>query len=161
MKTRLITSMAIALLLIAVLSLPAVAVDVWKSAYVNVNSDISVTLADAGASGIQFGSVDADGSTHGDSDQSDGTPAIGVDVDSNVSVNISIMGTTTDTLALDNWKYSTQFDQSDIASVTGSFVKVYEDVGTETYAVYHWITIPADTTAGSYSANITYRVDTG
>jgi hypothetical protein len=164
MKKRLILSLATALLLIATLALPAVAADERTvTGSVSVGETISITLTDASPNaGISFGTVTANSTlVYGDEDQSDGTPAIQVVVepDTNVgNVDIGIMGSTTEALSLDNWQYSTLFDQSDIASITGTYVIVYNDVAPDnSYDFYHWITVPDGTAAGDYTASISYK----
>jgi len=166
MKTRLIMSLAIALLLIATLALPAVAAEETeaKTAYVTVNDPevINISLTDVGTEGIQFGTVISDGSTYGDESQDDGVPAIAVEVETGTSVNvdISIMGSTVGALTIDNWKYSTDFGQSDITGLSGTYDEVYSNQGIGSYAFYHWITVPSGTTATSYTADVTYKVAT-
>jgi hypothetical protein len=163
MKKRLIISLAIALLLIATLALPAIAADNEESVQgnVSVGETISITLNDAiPNTGIYFGSVTANGSTYGDKDQSDGVPAIQVEVadETNVTVDIGIKGSTTDDLELSNWKYSTLFDQSDIASIPDTYSAVYFGAAAgSTNDFYHWITVPTNTPAGDYSATISYK----
>jgi hypothetical protein len=162
MKKRLIISLAIALLLIATLALPAIAADNEQSVQgnVSVGETISITLSDPSDDGIRFGSVTADNSTYGDVDQSDTIYAIEVNIasETNVTVDIGIKGATTDALTIDHWKYSTQYDQSDIASLTGAYVGVYAGaIAGNSYGVYHWITVPTNTLAGDYTATISYK----
>src|SRR3972149_10553357 len=139
MKRRLIAILAITLTLIVMLSLPAVAEterSVDASVTVSEPEIINITLTDAGVAGIQFGSVaPSDIEIHGDVAQIVGTPAIKVNVaaETNVQVDISIMGSTTGALALSNWKYSKLFDKSDIASITGSYTEAYDNVGDGSY----------------------------
>jgi hypothetical protein len=164
MKKRLILSLAIALLLVAILAVPAVAAETSTTASVEVGETISITLSDPSSDGINFGPVTANGSTYGDIDQSEGTPAIQIVVvaDTNVNVNIGIKGSTTDALALSYWQYSSNYTQNDIAGLTTSYAGVYTDKGPGTYGFYHWITVPTNTPAGTYTANISYEaVKTG
>lgn len=159
MIKRLILTLAIVLMLTATIALPAVAEEKTIDASVTVvpTDVISISLNDPAPSGIQFGSVTAN-ATYGAQGQSNGTPAIQVVVESgtNVNVDIGIKGTTGGTLAISNWKYSTLFNQSDIASLTTSGTVVYSNKGVGSYAFYHWLTVPAETAAASYTASITY-----
>jgi hypothetical protein len=165
MKKRLILSLAIALLLIATLALPAVAANEESvTGSVMVGETVSITLTDAGTTGINFGSVTANGTTYSDTDQSSGTPAIKVVVgaETNVSVDIGIKGSTTGSLTLDNWKYSTTFGGAQ-TSITTSYFKVYGPVGASSSSdFYHWVAVPALTAADTYTATISYKaVKTG
>jgi hypothetical protein len=155
-------------MLVIIMALPAIAAEEVESmgASVSVGETVSISLVDAGGTGhegIRFGSVQPDGNTYGDTDQTNGTPAIKVKVENetNVSVDISIMGSTAGSLSLTNWKYSKLFDKSDIASLTGSYIEVYDSAakGSEN-AFYHWITVPVGTTSGSYSATVNYKAAT-
>jgi hypothetical protein len=167
---RIIISLILSLLLVSVFALPVAAQQEQSTtASVSVNEYISITLTDAGdpitGTGINFGSVNP-GSTYGDVDQSSGTPAIKVNVGSetNVNVDIGIKGTTvTGTIALAEWKYSTDFAQTDIAGLTVDYVGVYSNVGAgSSNNFYHWITVPAGTIAGSNSITVSYKaVKTG
>lgn len=164
MKARLIVSLVIALVLVAVLAAPAMAVEQTAPASVTVNEFISITLEDPGDAGINFGNVNppATGTTtYGDVAQSDGTPAVGVTVDTgtNVDVDISIKGAlTSGTLTLSNWKYSLTFAGAKTsipaAYGTADYTNVTADT-TESY--YHWVDIPAGTAAGSHQITVTYK----
>jgi hypothetical protein len=158
---KILISAALALMLVAAIAMPAVAADTQSvGASVTVGAVISITLTDAGTSGINFGPVQPDDGTHGDVDQSSGTPAIKVVVgaETNTPVDIQIMGSTAGTLGLSNWKYSKLFNQSDIASLTGSYVAVYTNVAAgSSNDFYHWVTVPSTTQAGSYSATVSYK----
>ena len=166
MKKRLITTLAIVLMLAATLSLPAVAADeeqVTASVTVLTSEIINITLTDPGAAGIQFGSVVPSATAiYGAEDQDGVTPAIQVKVENgtNVLVDISIKGSTAGVLTLENWKYSTAFNQSDIASIPDTYNEVYDTKGPGSYPFYHWISVPVGTTATSYSATISYKAET-
>ena len=120
---------------------------------------ISITLTDAGDEGIIFGEVDPGSENVGDVSQNANTPAVGVWVGSEtaVSVNISIRGTTTDTIPLNKWKYSTTFDGTKY-SINSTYDVVYSGVSSNnTYAFYHWVDVPEDTLPGSYNCTISYK----
>lgn len=157
---RLLISLMIVLLLVGLIAMPVLA-DTEKSvtASVTVSEVVSITLTDTGTQGINFGMLNA-GDTHkGDTDQSDGTPAVQVNIGSetNVNVDIGIKGTTTGALALSNWKYSTTFAGTP-ASLTGSYVAVYTNSAAGSgNAFYHWIDLPAGTPAGTYNCTTYYK----
>jgi hypothetical protein len=151
-------------MLMAVMVMPAMAeVEQQATASVSVDEFISITLSDEGTSGINFGSVDPDGSTYGDLDQSDGTPAIEVVVggETNVSVDIGIKGETAGALALTNWKYSETFGGAK-TSLPAAYAAVYTAEGVGSYDFYHWVTVPNATASGTYNATVYYKaVKTG
>ncbi len=128
---------------------------------------ISITLSDPGSDGIDFGEVDPGSENVGDVLQDDGVPAVTVTVapETDVAVDIGIMGTVTSgDLELSNWKYSQDFEKTTIASLTGSpHVAVYTNkVANDICAFYHWITVPAGTTAGEHTVQVSYKaVKTG
>lgn len=162
MKKRLIFSLAIALLLVATLTLPAVAAtEDSRTASVTVGAVMSITLTDPPAAGINFGSLTPPITGAGDVAQSDGTPAIEVVVGSetNVQVDIGIKGTWTSGLALSNWKYSTTFAGTK-TSLLITYVKIYGPlpIGASTSDVYHWIDVPSGTTSGAHSITVNYKV---
>lgn len=161
---KLLISAVLALTLIALMAAPVMAdQEQSTTASVSVNEVVSITLSDAGASGINFGSLNQGDTDEGDLDQSDGTPAIAVVVESetNVNVDIGIKGSTSSALALANWKYSATFAGTP-TSIPETYAAVYSDQGDGTYAFYHWITIPVEIDAGTYNATVYYKaVKTG
>jgi len=157
---KLAISIAVSLMLVALLAVPAIAAEEETSttATVAVNEFVNITLAGS----IGFGSVEPPVTQQGTVGQSDGSPAITITVepDTNVDVDISIKGAiNSGTLALSNWFYSTQYDKSDIAALTGSYVEVY-DTATGTSDFYHWISVPAGTDSGDHSVSVSYKAET-
>lgn len=155
---KLVISVLTALILVAVLTMPAVAVEeVSTTASVNVGDVISITLA----GGIDFGTVTPPVTRQGTLGQVDGSPSVNITVESetNLIIDIGIKGTlTAGDLALSNWEYSTQFDKSDIAELTTSYVEVYGDkVADDICNFYHWITVPDGTTSGSHTVSVSYK----
>lgn len=162
---KLLISVLTALLLIALLAVPAVAAEDETSttASVTVGDVVSITIA----GGLNFGSI-APGSDNVDGAlaQTAGNPAIEITIvsETNVQVDVGITGNVTSgSLALSNWKYSTQFDKSDIASLTGpaTYVEVYSDQGPSGSDIvldfYHWISVPDGTTAGTHTVEVSYK----
>jgi Tfp pilus assembly protein FimT len=160
---RLLISLAVVAVLIGVIAAPVMA-DQEQSvgASVSVNEVVSITLSDAGTSGINFGNLSQGDTDQGDVDQSEGTPAIGVVVESETSVNvdIGIKATGADTEV--DWKYTKTFTETPTVEIPDTYGAVYSNQGDGTYAFYHWITIPGTTLAGTYNATIYYKaVKTG
>jgi hypothetical protein len=164
MKKRLITSLAIALILIATLALPALAIqEDSTTATVHVSETVSISLAGS----IAFGTLSAGTTEAGASGQGDGTPAITftVEEETNTNVDIAIKGAIdVGNLALINWLYSTDYAKTDLAGLTTDYAdnKAYTNVGNGDYAFYHWITIPSDADAGDQQITVSYKaVETG
>lgn len=161
---RLSFSILVALILVTVMTMPVAAVEEQQvGASVDVNAVVSITLTDAGDSGLDFGAVEPGAEDVGEKDQSDGTPAIQVVVESetNTDVDIGIKGAATGSLALAEWEYSLTFGGTKI-SLTGSYVEEYTAVGVGSNDFYHWVDVPAGTAAGSQGCTVYYKaVETG
>jgi hypothetical protein len=158
MKKRLILSLAIALLLIATLALPAVAAEDEQqvTGSVSVGETISITFTGA----INFGSLspgDTEISASGQTDNT--TPAITITVEdeTNINVDIGIKGViTTGSIPLNDWLYGTDFTKTGIGLST-DYAKVYSDVGHGDYKFFHWITIPSNALAGTHTVEVSYK----
>ncbi len=159
---KLIISILTALILVAVMAMPAVAVEDTQTvpASVSVNDVVSITLA----GGISFGSVVPPVVEQGTTGQVDGSPSVNITIESetNVEVDVGIMGTITagTNLTLDNWKYSTVFETS-LIGLTGSYAEVYSDQAASGSAIvlnfYHYITVPDGTPSGLHTVDVSYK----
>jgi len=163
---RILVSAIISIVLLATFALPVFAVseETNTTASVTVGAIISITLQDANNDGIQFGTVEpSDTEIFGDVAQSDGTPAIGVTVQSetNTRVDLNIKGEVSGTFALSNWKFSTNYDQSDIRDLTSTYpdLPIYDEAPAGTYAFYQWVSVPVGTEAGTYTATIYFKAE--
>ena len=145
------------------MAVPAIAAEDEDSvtASVTVGEVVSITLTGGPISFV--GGQPGDVTDQGASGQSDGSPAIQVVVQSetNVDVDIAIKGTATGDLALANWKYTTSFSETPTISIPADYgTPIYSGVGDGSYDFYHWVTIPADTPAGSQGCTISYKAST-
>jgi spore coat protein U-like protein len=157
---KILVSILVALMLVAVMALPAIAAEEEASttASVSVGEIVNITLAGS----INFGSVTPPVTDQGANGQTDTNPAITITVesDTNVNVDISIMGAlTSGTLALSNWKYSGTYAGSKI-SIPASYSEVYDNVGDGVYAFFHWIDVPMGTTSGNHQISVSYKAET-
>jgi hypothetical protein len=149
---KLIISVLTALILVAVMVTPAIAQDneANTTASASVSEYVSISLG----GGIAF-----TGLNPGDTDVgADINPAVTITVEpeTNVTVDIGIMGSTTDAIPLANWMFSTDFITTH-TSLTGTYALAYDSVGDGAHDFYHWITVPADTPTGTYQATVYYK----
>lgn len=154
------SSIVIALSLVAVMTTPAMAADEQSvPANLNVNTFINITLVDAGTAGINFGSVDPGATSVGDVDQTTTTPAIRVCVgmDTNVQVDIWVRADVDIRIDITNWQYSTTYTAEKMG-LRPDYVSVYTAAERgDNKAFYHWIDIPEGTMGGSYAATVYYK----
>ena len=164
---RLLLSILVALMLVTVMAMPVSAVDQWDiGASVDVTAVVSITLTDPGDPGLDFGSVAPGTEDVGETEQSEGPPAIpaiqvAVESETNTNVDIGIMGAATGSLALAEWEYSLTYSGTK-TSLTGSYEPEYSNVGVGSYDFYHWVDVPVGTAAGSQGCTVYYKaVETG
>ena len=157
---RLLIPLVLAGAIAALTASPVLAADEQSvGASVTVGELVSITLADAGTSGINFGAAQPGTEDKGDADQSDGTPAISVVVESetNINVDIAVKGTATGSLDLSEWEYSTAFAGPNVSIPASYGSAVYADQGIGSYAFYHWVDVPAGTPSGSQICTVYYK----
>jgi len=161
MKMRLMTSLIIAILLIATLTLPAAA-DVLgnKTATVTVNSDISVTIIDGGAVNIVFGALDAGTTNNLDTTASDTIPSITLSVSGTSVVDLQVSGTDFGTgFAVSNAKFNNTYSTTGTIAMSTSPVQIADEVNPGTDVdLWFWLDVPASgVIAGSYSSTFTFE----
>ena len=165
MKRRLIFTLALALLLVATLSLPAIAADSGDvTASVTVNSVISITITDAGAAGIQFGSLSTGATDAPDAGANVTTASIVVNVASETTVNVDlqIKGTDFGTgFTVTNAKYSLTYAGAKVALST-SYTEFADNIAPSGAAtLWHWLDVPSSgVTAGLYNSTFSYKAVT-
>jgi hypothetical protein len=161
MKMRLMTSLAIAIFLIATLTLPAAA-DVLgtSNATVTVNSDISVTIIDGGASNIVFGALDAGTTDNPDTTANASVPSIRLSVSGTSVVDLQVSGTNFGTgFTVSNAKFNTTYSTTGTTAMSTSPVQIADEVNPGTNVdVWFWLDVPASgVIAGSYSSTFTFE----
>lgn len=165
---KLLISLAMVLVLVAVMTMPVMAVEQSEEASVTVNEFISFTITDNGATGINFGPV-APGTP--DSPEVAQTGVLGavtlaIGAETNVDGVIETKGDAdfsdgaTHTIPIGNGKWH---DSDDKASGT-AMTTTYATVATFTAAggamsvdVWHWLTIDSGQTAGTYTTDFFYQ----
>jgi hypothetical protein len=168
-KRNLFISLACALVLVAIMAAPVMAVEGTETASVTINTYISATITDAGDPGINFGALNP-GATNSPEAAQDGTGAINITVaaETNVACKIGIKGSGdfsdggTNSFALGSATWDTDNLPAGATAMTTSYAQIGTDTtpGTErSQEVWHWISIPAGQTAASYTATFYYKAD--
>ena len=161
MKRRLIFTLALALLLVATLALPAIAATEQEvPASVTVSQFMSITITDAGTGGIHFGSLSTGTSNNPDTDSNNVTPSITVGVDTgSVNVDLKIKGTDFGTgFAVTNAKYSLTYADAKVALSTTYTAFATDVPATGAATLWHWLDVPVSgVAAGAYSSNFSYQ----
>ncbi len=165
MKVRSIASLILAMMLVAVMAAPAMAVSDTVPASVTVSEYISFTVTDNGAAGLDFGSLDP-----GDTDEAeaaqDGAGAVTLVVAAETNVDCDINLKATDftgpgTIAITNAKYGITNILDSATAFAAADTYYTLDTSTalaaKTVNVWHWLSIPSPQAAGSYSSTFTYQ----
>jgi len=165
-------SLVVALILVALMAVPAMAgaVEQSKTASVTVNTYISATVTDAGAAGINFGSLDP-GATNQPEAAQNGAGAVNVTVaaETNVACKIGIKGSGdfsdggTNTFALGQAKWDSDNAVAGATAMSTSYAQIGTDTtpGTaRSQEIWHWISIPAGQVAAAYTTNFYYKANT-
>ena len=164
---KLIICAFMALILITILAVPAVAQDEKSlTASVTVTDYINLTITDLPDPGINFGSVSAGSDNVSELAQNGaGAVTLTVESDTNVNCNVQIMGSgdfddgDSHTLLLSNAKWSVTDNVSDSTPMSTT----YSTIGTSTayveevVEVWHWLSVPNDQYAATYSTTFYYR----
>ena len=161
---KLTISIALALLLVAAIAIPVMAAEQNLTASVTITEVISVTVADAGSNGIQFGEL-AQGDTEqpdiAQSTSDDSTPAVTVTMgaENNVDCDVNIKGTDFHTsIPIENAKWAEGAHDASKNVMTDSFALVKSDVAASgVVSIWHFITIPGDAAGGTFDSTFTYE----
>ena len=155
------------LILVTVLAIPAVAQDEESvTASVTVTEYINLTIADPGSTGVSFGSISAGSANVSEVDQNGaGAVILTVHSDTNVDCNIQTRGSDNFTdgaghvLSINYAKWDTDSDVVGPSNMTLSYVTVdTSSAYTEKIVdVWHWLSIPADQYAATYTTDFYYQ----
>ncbi len=160
---KLIISIFLAITLIAIMAVPVIAAESSKQASVTVNEVLSFTVTDVGDNGIAFGTVDqGDDNIAADGQDADnGTVSLSISPETNVNCKVEIKGSadfTTGTVTMPlgqaTWK-----DADGAPGTAMSTTPATVDTGvTGGYSqdIWHWISIPENQEAGTYTTNFVY-----
>jgi len=161
MKMGLVTSLVIALILIATLPLPAVAEVLGaRTASVSVNSDISVTITDGGAANIVFGALDAGATNILDTTANITTPSISLSIAGTSIVDLQVSGTNFGTgFTVSNAKYNTTYSTTGTTAMSTTATTFADEVNPgNTVDLWFWLDVPpTGVLAGSYSSTFTFE----
>lgn len=154
---KLVISLALALLLVAVIAIPAMADDITAS--VTVTTYSSVTITDNGAAGLAFGSL-----TPGTDMQPEAAaPSVTVTAaaENNTDVDIKISGTDFDdggsnSFAVANAFWNDENNSGTATAMSTSAATVATLSATQSVNIYHWISVPDTQEAATYNSTFTY-----
>jgi hypothetical protein len=166
MKKRLIISLAIALLLIATLAVPAIAAtEDSRTASVTVNQYMSLTITDPGAAGINFGYVSGNTTDNAELAQgASGAVTLVVSSETNIPVYLQTRGNGDFTgpgtaIPLGNSHWNSSNTTAGYTAMTTTYATVgLLAAGGGSVDVWHWLTIPNNQQAGTYSTTFYYQV---
>lgn len=153
---KIIVSVVLSLMLLAVFAIPVAADDIPAS--VTVNSFSSVTITDNGDSGLLFGSQNPGTVKTPEA----GSPSITITAasENNQTVTIVVSGVNFadggNSIPIANafWNASDNSGTATAMSTTPTTVGTL-DAG-QSLNIYHWLTIPASQAAGDYTSTFTY-----
>ena len=151
-------------MLVAVMAVPAMAQDGTRVASVTVNEVVSVTIADAGNDGVNFGTLnqaDADKPDVAQSTVDDTTPAVTVTMgaENNVNCDVSMKGTNfAATIPIGSAKWAEGAHDAAKTPITTGFATVKADVAAGgVVKIWHFITIPGSAAGGTFTSTFTYQ----
>ncbi len=163
MKTRIFTSLAIALLLIAMMVTPAVADSSGTlGATVTLNSDIDMTITDGGGGGIAFGNVDLGAQDVLDTTTSSGSIAsvtINVVASTVGNVDLFVSGTDFDlNFPVSAAKYDDSYPAVSTTDMSTSDTEFASDIAESGSAsLWFWLDVPSSgVNAQLYSSTFTF-----
>jgi hypothetical protein len=167
-RTNLFISLACALVLVAVMAAPVMALEATQPASVTVNTYISATITDRGAGGINFGALNP-GTTDNPELAQDGLGAINITVaaETNVVCKIGLKGSGDfsgggHSFALGNAKWNTDNTTAGATDMTIPYAQIGTDTTPATarsQEVWHWISIPANQQPAIYGTTFYYKAD--
>lgn len=131
---------------------------VWSFTTADV---ISVTITDNPPDGLNFGSHDPGGDNKYPEAASP-SPSITIENKGTVSVNISIKGdnfTGAGTIPILNAFWNTSNDPDGATPMTTDYASVTTLAAGDNVSIYHWLSIPNETPAGSYNSTFTYKAE--
>ena len=149
----------IALVLVATITIPAMAETSDLTASVTVTEFASVTITDNGAAGLSFGNLEP--GTVMQAETSSPSVTVTAAAENNVDMNITISGIDfsdggTNSFGIGNayWNDSNETGTATAMSTTAAGVAILA-AGTSV-DIYHWLSIPANQAAASYTSTFTY-----
>ncbi len=159
---KLLVSLTLALMLVAVVAAPAMAAEDTSEATVTVNEYVSVTFTDHTPAGLQFGNLNPGTVKQAEAN----TPAITITtaVENNSDVDVFLKGEDfsdggTNSFAISNAFYHDSDDSGSAAAMPSDYAgSAWKTLGTgATLDIFHWLSIPAEQAAASYTSTFTYK----
>ena len=160
MKTRIFTTLAIALLLIATLTLPAVAVTEGSSpASVTISSLVDITITDSPTAGIHFGTMSLGQNDKLDEDAGAGTPSISILNSGSDNTTVQIKGTDFGaSFPVTNASYALSYGGARTALSTTYTTFMTNLTPGSDVDIWHYLDVPSTGVAsGGYSSTFSYK----
>jgi spore coat protein U-like protein len=163
---KVFVSLTLALMLVAVMAAPVMAAEESKTASVTVTETISFTVTDAGAAGINFGSLNQGTTDNPEAAQNGaGAVTLAVGAETNVDCNVQIKASgdfsdgATHTIALSNAHWDTDNAVAGYTAMTTDYATIGTSTAGTAYSqdVWHWLSIPGGQVAGTYTSTYYYQ----
>jgi hypothetical protein len=154
---KIIISAVLALMLVAVLAVPAMGDDITAS--VTVTEYASVTVTDNGTAGLSFGSM-----TPGQDMKAEAaSPSVTVTAaaENNIDLDIKVSGTDfsdggSNSFSIGNAYYNTASDSGSASAMSTTPATVDTLSAGEHVDIYHWLSVPEEQAAATYDSTFTY-----
>ncbi len=156
---KIVISILLALMLVATMAIPVMAETSNLDATVTVTEYASVTITDNGAAGLLFGSL-----TPGTVKQPEAaSPSVNVTAasENNIDVDIRVSGTDfsdggTEEILIGNAFLNATNDSGSATAMSTSGTVVATLSAEDSVDIYHWLSIPAEQAAATYTSTFTY-----
>lgn len=154
-----ILSCIIALVLVATITIPAMAETSELTASVTVTTFASVTISDNGTAGLSFGNLEP--GTVMQAETNNPAVTISAAAENNVDMNITISGLNfsdggTNNFGIGNAYWNDADDTGTAVAMSITAAAVATLSAGESVNIFHWLSIPVNQAAAAYSSTFTY-----
>ena len=158
---KVFVSLVASVALVAVMAVPAMAVEENRTATVTVKEFVSVTITDPGAAGLQFGELDPGAVKAEEANK----PAINIAAaaENNGDAEVFLKGTDFASSGNNFGVGNAFYHDSDASGDATAMTSDYPGTAWKTLApagsvdIYHWLSIPVGQEPGAYESTFTYK----
>ena len=159
---KVLISLALVLMLVAAMAVPAMAAEETLPASVTVTEYVSVTVTDNGTSGLAFGSLNPGAVKQPEAE----APAVTITTaaENNKDVDVFLKGTNFSDGGSNSFAISNAFyHDSDASGSATAMSATYDGSAWKTLGagatlnIYHWLSVPDTQAAATYSSTFTYK----